>query len=371
MSTPTFHILGLGSMGSIIAYALQKKFPAYNIIPLLRSDTKVQQFKENYDSKLTLHRQYSNKTDISDSFELTTDLNNIKESHIDNLIITTKTFQTIEALKPIWNKIDEKTNIILIQNGIGTYDILVEEFPEIKSKRFNVFQGVIAHAVFGSSNNFSEFYHAAFLDLKVAQINGFKDENNKIQSISEVEDMIKHNELLSTLKEIDIDCKVMSYQELIIGQIKKFCVNCCINGWTSILNCMNGDFSYVKDATLELFEQTVEEVIKVFSQSPDYKKVFDYENKENMPLLDVSFKDDYRKLAEWVYQIGVVDCGGNSSSMRQDVINKRGTEIDFINGYVVKLGKKLELSSSEYKVNQIVVNLHKLKCEMIKRDGAN
>lgn len=134
---------------------------------------------------------------------------------------------------------------------------------------------------------------------------------------------------------------------------------------------MNGDFSYVKDATLELFEQTVEEVIKVFSQSPDYKKVFDYENKENMPLLDVSFKDDYRKLAEWVYQIGVVDCGGNSSSMRQDVINKRGTEIDFINGYVVKLGKKLELSSSEYKVNQIVVNLHKLKCEMIKRDGAN
>ena len=57
--------------------------------------------------------------------------------------------------------------------------------------------------------------------------------------------------------------------------------------------------------------------------------------------------------------------------MRQDVINKRGTEIDFINGYVVKLGKKLELSSSEYKVNQIVVNLHKLKCEMIKRDGAN
>lgn len=337
----------------------------------MRSDTKVQQFKENYDSKLTLHRQYSNKTDISDSFELTTDLNNIKESHIDNLIITTKTFQTIEALKPIWNKIDEKTNIILIQNGIGTYDILVEEFPEIKSKKFNVFQGVIAHAVFGSSNNFSEFYHAAFLDLKVAQINGFKDENNKIQSISEVEDMIKHNELLSTLKEIDIDCKVMSYQELIIGQIKKFCVNCCINGWTSILNCMNGDFSYVKDATLELFEQTVEEVIKVFSQSPDYKKVFDYENKENMPLLDVSFKDDYRKLAEWVYQIGVVDCGGNSSSMRQDVINKRGTEIDFINGYVVKLGKKLELSSSEYKVNQIVVNLHKLKCEMIKRDGAN
>lgn len=370
MTTPTFHVLGLGSMGSIIAFALQKKFPTYNIVPILRSEAKVKLFKDNYESKFTLHRQYNGTTDVSNSFSLTTDLNNIKEDHIDNLIITTKTFQTIEALKPIWSKIDEKTNIILIQNGIGTYDTLVEKFPEIKSKNFKIFQGVIAHAVFGSSTNFSEFYHAAFLDLKVAQINGFKNENEKIQSIKDVEELIEQNELLRTLKDIDLDCKVMSYQELIIGQIKKFCVNCCINGWTSILNCMNGDLKFVKESTLELFEQTVDEVIRVFSKSPDYKKVFEYENKDNMPVLDVEFKKDSKKLAEWVYQIGVIDCGGNSSSMRQDVINKRGTEIDFINGYVVKLGKKLELPSSEYKVNEIVVNLHKLKCEMIKNDGA-
>ena len=370
MSTPNFHIIGLGSMGSIVAFALQKRFPTYNIIPILRSEAKVKLFKDNYESKFTLHRQYSNKTDISESFNLTTDLNNVKEDHIDNLIITTKTFQTIDALKPIWNKIDETTNIILIQNGIGTYDSLVEKFPEIKTKNFKIFQGVIAHAVFGNSNNFTEFYHAGFLDLKVAQINGFEDESKKIQSIKEVNDLIENNELLTTLKEIDLDCKVMSYQELIIGQIKKFCVNCCMNGWTSILNCMNGDLNYVRESTLDLFEQTIDEVLKVFSKSPDYKEVFEYENKENMPLVDVSFKDDYKKLAEWVYQIGVIDCGGNSSSMRQDVINKRGTEINFINGYVVKLGKKMGLPKSEYKVNEIVVNLHKLKCEMIKNGGA-
>ena len=370
---PTFHIIGLGAMGSIIAYALQNKFPSYNIVPILRSNEKVNTFKKKYDSKFTLHRQYdSNKIETSESFDLTTSLDNVKEEHIDNLIITTKTYQSIEALKPIWSKIDNKTNIVLIQNGFGSFEALSEAYPEIIKENYKVFQGVISHAVFGSSENFNEFYHAGFLDLKIAQINGFdKSKESKIQSFAEVKEMIQESQLCSTLKEINLDVKIMSYQELIVGQIKKFCVNCCINGWTSILNCMNGDFHYDKETTLDLYQDTVQEILDVFSVDPNLKGVFGYKNKENMPEVDLGFAEDSRKLAEWVYQIGVIDCGGNSSSMRQDVINKRGTEIDFINGYVCSLAKKLDLPKSTYKVNQTAVNLHKLKCEIIKIGGIN
>lgn len=368
VNAPTFHIIGLGAMGSIIAYALQSKFPTYNIVPILRSAEKVNTFKQKYGSQFTLHRQYdANKIEISQPFALTTSLDNVREQHIDNLIITTKTYQSIEALKPIWSKIDEKTNIILIQNGFGCFEALAEAFPEIIEKNYRIFQGVIAHAVFGSSQNFSEFYHAGFLDLKVAQINGFdSSKESKIQSCDEVAQLLQHNQLCSNLREINLDVKVMSYQELIIGQIKKFCVNCCINGMTSILDCMNGDFQYEKEATLDLFEDVVQEVLDIFPLDPNIKKVFAYDNKEGMPVLDLSFANNTRELAKWVYQIGAVDCGGNSSSMREDVINKRGTEIDFINGYVCSLAKKLGLPKSACKVNQTAVNLHKIKCQVIK-----
>ncbi|XBW35681.1 hypothetical protein QEN19_001252 [Hanseniaspora menglaensis] len=370
---PTFHIVGLGSMGSIIAIALQKKFPSYKIVPILRNQEKVEFFKKKYDSKFVIHRQYNdNKIDISQSFEETTSLDHVKEDHIDNLIITTKTYQSIDALKPLWDKIDNKTNIILIQNGFGSFEALSEAYPEIIKDNYKVFQGVIAHAVFGSSAQFNEFYHAAFLDLKVAQINGFDlSKSSKIQSIDEVNKMVEENDLCNTLKDIDLGVSVMSYQELIVGQIKKFCVNCCINGLTSILNCMNGDFKYEKETTMNLFEDVAQEVIDVFALDPNMKKVFEYENKPGMPAVDLSFSKNIGELSRWIYKIGVIDCGGNSSSMRQDVINKRGTEIDFINGYVCSLATKLNLPRSAYKVNQTAVNLHKIKCEIIKNDGIN
>ena len=47
---------------------------------------------------------------------------------------------------------------------------------------------------------------------------------------------------------------------------------------------------------------------------------------------------------------------GNINSMLQDVLNKRRTEIDFINGAIVREGKKLNLSTP---VNQVITDLIK------------
>ena len=44
----------------------------------------------------------------------------------------------------------------------------------------------------------------------------------------------------------------------------------------------------------------------------------------------------------------------NINSMLQDVLKKRKTEIDFINGAIVREGRKLNISTP---VNQVITNL--------------
>ena len=96
---------------------------------------------------------------------------------------------------------------------------------------------------------------------------------------------------------------------------KKLIVNCVMNPLTTIFNVRNGELAKCPD----LIKSIVHELILVA-------------NKEG---LNYSEKEVFENIMNIIKASKL-----NKSSMLQDIIKGRKTEIDFLNGAVVELGKK-------------------------------
>ena len=116
----------------------------------------------------------------------------------------------------------------------------------------------------------------------------------------------------------------------------KLIVNVGINALTAILEVENGKLLDV-DETKYLMKLAVEEAIDVAE------------------ALGVKFNRD--ETIEKVMQVAY-NTTGNKSSMLQDILNKRKTEIETINGAIVREGMKHFVKTP---VNTVLLNLIKAK----------
>lgn len=378
---PIVFTLGLGSIGALLASHLERQ-ALTSVVPLLRSQEKVSRFQAQ-ESTLGIRTLFEegkpvkyarfNRVSSPDTFPL-----DIREwtstGQIDNLIITTKTYQTKEALEPYLKYIHPETNIILVQNGLGVLEILKEEvFVDFKP---NLFQGVISHGVFQDPSTPSNaataedgsipstiFNHAGFADLKVARLPW--DETQIVQSNSLLQRDRDGSELIQILMQDPIkqrlNIKHMTYQEMLLGQLEKFLVNACINPITSIVDCINGELDEIAKP---IFSSIITESLDVLKVA--YKPLFEYKakNLQEFPELDVKGTLDPQRMLDFIIKVGCQVNKKNSSSMRQDVVNLRDTEVGYINGYIVKLCSKHGLPEGSCKVNKTVETLVGLRLDL-------
>ena len=80
-------------------------------------------------------------------------------------------------------------------------------------------------------------------------------------------------------------------------------------------------------------------------------------NKNNVILVaeEEGLKFDKKEIFNRVSK-GLKDSGDNTSSMLQDILKGRKTEIDFLNGKIVELGKKYKVNTP---VNEVLVSMVK------------
>lgn len=355
-SGPVVHILGLGAMGAIVAADLLRCTNAC-VIPLFRSRERLLRFQNEYQSTIKIRKMFAENQPVESSVvERSECPENFAGEPIRNIVITTKTYQTKEALKPYMQFIDSKTNLILIQNGLGVSEVLKEEVFTDPSKRPRLFQGVISHGVY-QDEGFT-YNHAGKADLKIARLPW--EESESIQSLDDAVNDRQENELVRLFTEpqfaAQMCSKHMTYQEMLMGQLYKFLVNSCINPITSIVDCVNGE---LVDDCHHIFTLIIEECLQVLRV--EYKTLFEYEQqykgKQGYPVLPVNSVLNTEHMLREVVNVGCVVNRQNSSSMRQDTLNLRDTEIDFINGYIVKLAKKHDLNAKVNETVQSLVNL--------------
>lgn len=246
----------------------------------------------------------TNETHYFDSHVLTeqkvlTDQN----ASIDIIIVCVKSYQLNQAIEDIKNLISNDTLIITTHNGLGA----------LNSESINILENnpvldmLTTHGCLKLSDN--EIKHTGTGQSHL----GVKFDKNNIFAKKSHQTMIT-DLLHSTLPNL-VWC-----EELESKQWLKLAINCVINPLTALYDVKNGDVS--NDQFTQTIEEIIDEIVAIASA-------------KNITL-------DKSQLIETVLLVAK-NTAQNSSSMRCDVQQNRPTEIEYINGYIHKLGQELNI----------------------------
>ena len=219
------------------------------------------------------------------------------------VLVTVKSYDTSGIIPDLKQIVGPETVLCSLQNGLDNEELLRAAFPK------NVVIGsTICHGVTHEKPGL--VYHAGYGDTVVGS---FEPENAKIAR--------KIGQMLS---EAGIETQVTNniFAELWI----KVAINASINPITAITGLKNGWL--LREPTLErLLEETCSEVLEVAKQSGT--------------KFPAGEEGDVLSRTKHV----VERTSDNKSSMLQDIEKGRRTEIDSINGAVVRSGEKLNVKT--------------------------
>jgi 2-dehydropantoate 2-reductase len=317
------HILGLGNLGRLFAHALAKADNTTPITLLLHRASLVDAW-EQAGQKIELTTDGT--PDRTGSFDVELVSSQGPQDSIDNLIVATKTIKTTSAVSAIRNRLSSYSTLLLTQNGMGTTEELNEQVFKDPSTRPNYLASITSHGVY-SQGPFRSV-HAGLADVAIGRVGQSSAPQYLIDKIVQAT-VLSAREVLPP--------------ELLLLQLQKLVINAMINPLTVIFNCRNGEL-FNRGSIAQVMRKLLREasqVIQSFSDiqgNPTSMSRFSEQNLESI-VLDVA-----KKTAK------------NTSSMLQDVRAGRETEIDYINGYIVKRGKQAGISCTN---NEKLVNMIK------------
>lgn len=234
-----------------------------------------------------------------------------KIESVDLIIICVKSYDTKNAARAIKNIAKEDTTVLTLQNGVGNIEIIGELIGYDK-----VVGGVTSQGATLLGNG--HIRHAGRGETVIGRIDG------KIPA--QMRDIREAFNKIGLKTRISRDIKGLIWSKLII--------NVGINALTAITRLKNGKLIEF-DGTRQILKDAVTEATKV-AKRKRIKLIYDD------PLTKV----------EAVCEA----TAGNISSMLQDVLKKKKTEIDFINNVVVRHGQSIGIPVP---VNSVLVDLVK------------
>ena len=281
INQPIWHIAGIGALGSLIASYF---FHAGHPVHLLLKNK--QQLADYEQSQLTVITDTETSTAHPPASEITCE----DGGHINHLICCVKTYEINPLLMRLQHRLDQKSIIILIHNGLGVLDEIQISLPHLR-----IVSGICTLGAFLEKPfNVRAFLKGAF------HLGSVKGDF----TIDEVE-TIRHTFQTAKLP--------YQWEQTIQTMMwEKFALNCSINILTALLSCKNGDLL----SHLELLKDLTAEIARVLSA---YHK-------------PVSADELFLNVTRLLHRVGE-----NYSSMYKDVQMNRPTEIAYLNAYLVKL----------------------------------
>ncbi len=222
----------------------------------------------------------------------------------DVILIFVKAYDTKSVAYEIKDIIDNKSIVITLQNGVGNIEIL-EEILKIQ-----IYGGITAEGA--TLLNVGHIKHAGSGDTVIGP------SDNRLIKIKNIFNKAHFNTFITDNLEGTIWSKLL--------------INIAINPLTAITGLKNG-MLYNIDDMRHIMQESLKEAITIVQ-------------KKNIKL---TYDDPIKK----VYEV-CKRTADNISSMLQDILNQKPTEIDFLNGVIVREGKKLGINTP---VNITLTNL--------------
>jgi 2-dehydropantoate 2-reductase len=215
----------------------------------------------------------------------------------DLIIFFVKSYHTETAARGMSSLVGKNTTILTLQNGLGNFETLSSIFGEER-----VVAGTTSHGanVLGPGR----VCHAGAGPTVVGELSGL------------ITDRTCELAQVLTRARIETDAS-----DNVLGLIwSKLMVNVGINALGTLLRVRNGELTQGKHS-LALQRELVEEALTVAE-------------KKGVTLTHPHMVDEVATVCE--------KTSGNINSMLQDVLRKRRTEIDSINGAIVREGERLK-----------------------------
>ncbi|CAE6412933.1 unnamed protein product [Rhizoctonia solani] len=416
-SAMRIHVLGVGSIGSLVALHLRHSTP-HQVTLLVKRTSFAQTFRHELEQTITVEREGSTIRADGFTVELTDPAaetmrnllrrpdgtlsasilrprkrymgiqpSNDQTTPINSLIVTTKAPSTSRAIRALSPRLSPDSTITLLQNGMGVYEELCAKIFPSPETRPHFVLGSTTHGVWAKRPFHT--VHAGFGDLVFGVA-----PSNRVQIPISFEKPSR-----SQLKDLDLE-SYKKEQEALLGQLapyaslhgtvnallslrglqtswigasglqerlqRKLVTNSVVNPLTALIGCRNGSLVGNQYA-YKIGRGVCQEAEKVFRAQM-------LEDENGRPAKDSNFTDqDLENVnlplkltapsleAEFVRVARLTSV--NFSSMLQDVRSGRETEVNYMNGYLSRMGRKYGIQTP---VNDMLRTLIQMKGVMPK-----
>ena len=123
----SIYILGVGNVGRLVAHGLAASRSAPVVLLLYRQE-QLNRWEEA-GRRINLVTKGMPNVQSNFNYERTFEAQNSKASKIHNLVVATKTYATVEALRPIRDRLTPDSNVLFLQNGMGKVTLYPTTFP--------------------------------------------------------------------------------------------------------------------------------------------------------------------------------------------------------------------------------------------------
>ncbi len=309
-------VFGLGSLGTVFAACL--KAAGHRVYGITK-EKYIEKFKNN---TLKIKGLFGEKeTQLDGIFTSVEESKNLK---IDLIIVSVKAYDTeaaISQIKPFLND----AMVLLAQNGYGNYEIATSLLDRERV--------ILSRIIFG----------AKLIETGFSEVTVFGDEVIIGQPDRTI-DETKLKEIAKVFTDAGIPTAVSKNVYTILWD--KIIYNSALNPLGAILECTYGRLAENEETK--------------FIMNKIIKEIFDVTEAKGIKLNWKSAEDYIR----YFYEKLVPPTAEHFPSMYYDIKQGKKTEIDALNGAVVRLAKEAGISAS---VNETITNIIKAK-EKLKSD---
>ena len=282
----SWHILGAGSLDCLWAARLAAQQQTVHLI--LRDAQAIARYKQSPGLGISdAQRQHTDYYPAN--LQLASD-----QQPIQYLLLACKAYDAQAAFSQVTHRLSRDSVVILLQNGLGSQQAVQELLPNTRCIAASSTEGAYLAAPFHSV--FAGQGHVWLGDLQPIE-------------------QPQPDTLLQACHAAGIPCSWTPH----IAQYlwRKLAINCAINPMTVIYNCLNGELVNYPEHINSLCDE-LQQLL----------------HKAGQP-------EAAEELHQHVWTV-IEQTAGNSSSMRQDVRNKRRTEISYITGFACMQSSALE-----------------------------